>query len=134
MKAQLAALALLLPTVAQAAAWSSGTDRGVPFYTLNSEGLSLTIACDPDAVYAPPQNYIQASVSGRPVDGSVTISNGSNRVALPFEAGTAFKEAMQPETWNKAISILGAQADFTFKDQTVSTKAEPPSQLANDCK
>lgn len=134
MKVHAAALAIMLPAAAQAAVWSSGTDRGVPFYSLNSQGLSLTIACDPDDVYQPPQNYIQLSVSGRPVDGSATISSGNNSVTLPFEAGTAFKEAVSPEAWEKAITILGARPEFVFEDQKIAVKIEPSYQLTSDCK
>lgn len=134
MRLPLAVAALVLPSLAHAAGWSNGIDRGVPFYGYQAEGINLTVACDPEGFYSPPQNYIQASISGRTVNGPVVLSDGRQSVTLSFESGTAFKEAMTPENWSNAISILGNEEGFTFGQVTTGKGSDTPDQLASDCK
>lgn len=135
MKAQLAALALLVPaSAAHAVGWSSGQDRGIPFYSFGAGTLNLTIACDPEGIYQPPQQYIQATIAGKPVDGAVSLSGNGEDVTLPFESGTAFRQAVQPETWNKAMTVLHGPDGFSFGGQRIDTNDGPPDKLGQDCK
>ena len=121
-------------TAAHATGWSAGQDRGIPFYKLESGPVSITVACDPEGIYDPPQTYLQASVAGKPLDGGVSLQGGGEKVTLPFESGTAFRQSMEPETWNKAMTIISGPDAFSLDGQSTGKNGEPQQQLAQDCK
>lgn len=121
-------------SAAHAAGWSSGQDRGIPFYNLDAGSVSITVACDHEGIYDPPQQYVQASVAGKPLDGKASLKGGGEEVTLPFESGTAFRQSMQSETWNKAMTIIGGPDAFILNGQSITKNDGPPQQFAQDCK
>lgn len=135
MKPPIAAVVFLFSAVAaHASGWASGQDRGIPFYKLDAGSVSITVACDHEGIYDPPQQYLQASIAGKPVEGDVSLRGSDREAILPFESGTAFRQSMQSETWDKAMTILRGSEAFLFDRHSIDINDGPPEQFAQDCK
>lgn len=124
----------LAPVTAQAAAWTSGFDRGITYYTLKESALELTLACDPNGAYDPPQDYVVASMEGRFVDGPATFEGQGENVTIAFQQGNGLKLQMEDEAWNKLLSIVSSPEGFSFMHNNESLKVTLANQLQHDCK
>ena len=135
MKVFVAAFVLAtLPVAAVAAGWTKTETRGVELNTLSTPELTLRIVCDPANAYGDAQNYVLADLEGTAVNGTVTIEADNRTASLVFEAGTAFKNSVEPEQWTKGLAILGSEAGFTFSNEGHAMKITPSTSLAHSCK
>ena len=125
---------ILVPAISQAAAWTSGFDRGITYHTLKVDALELTLACDPNGAYDPPQDYVVASLEGRFVDGAATFGSSTDSVTVGFQQGNGLKRQMGDNEWNKLLSILSSAEGFSFMHNKKSVKVMPANQLQPDCK
>lgn len=125
---------ILLPAAAQAAAWTSGFDRGITYHALKEGALELTLACDPNGAYDPPQDYVVASMEGRFVDGPATFEGQGENVTITFQLGNGLKRQMGDGAWNKLLTIISSSEGFSFTHNNESVKIIPDNQLQHDCK
>lgn len=125
---------ILLPATAQAATWTSDFQRGINYYGVKDGALELTLTCDPNGAYSPPQNFMKAFMDGRVVDGSGTLQSDGQTVTIGFEQGTAFKQETEDGAWKMALSIISSPEGFSFTHNNQSVKVTPSNQLQHDCK
>ena len=124
----------LAPAITQAASWNSGFDRGITYHVLKEGALELTLACDPNGAYDPPQDYLVVSMEGRFVDGPATFEGQGKNVTIAFQQGNGLKRQMEEGAWNKLLTIISSPEGFSFMHNNESVKVTLANQLQHDCK
>ena len=127
--------AFLVASVAgQAAAtqWDVTTDKGLVVHRLTADTIRLTVVCDPEGAFTPPQNYLFVEQSGQRVEaGELAVSGGDSAVSLPIEGAAALPTG-NVESWNTAMNLLFGGGLLTLAVGELSAEAETEHQT-NSC-
>lgn len=91
---------------AVAAQWDVTNDKGLLIHRLKAEDLRVTVVCDPEGAFTPPQNYLFVEQNGKRVEtGVLNVSGDDRTVALPIE-GAAVLPSENVEGWNTSMKLL----------------------------
>lgn len=129
LKPILAAAMLLTSTAGQVAAvqWDVSNDKGLVVHRLADDALRLTVVCDPDGAFSPPQEYAIFEQSGQRVEGGeVVISRGDTAATLVVVGGSAIPFDNE-QAWSAAVSMLlaGGPVNISLGNETVHLDLAP---------
>lgn len=100
-------------TQAPAAQWNVSDNKGLSVHHLATENLRLTVVCDPNNAFSPPQDYIIIEFDGQRVEeGELTITRGDDTATVVVE-GASVLPAGNEQGWNAATSMLFAGGPVT---------------------
>jgi len=133
--ALIAIAALFAATAVPAAAeqWDVTKDKSLVVHRLSADDLRMTVVCDPEGAFSPPQNYLFVERRGQRVEtGELTVSGGDDTVNLPI-IGAAAVPTGNVEDWNTATDMLFGGRGFNLAVGDVAAQLQI-ERLANVCR
>lgn len=109
-----------------AAQWDVTNDKGLLIHRLKAEDLRVTVVCDPEGAFSPPQNYLFVEQNGQRVEtGTLNVSGGDRTVTLPIE-GAAVLPSENVEGWNASMKLLfgGGAVTLALGQASVAVNVE----------
>ena len=99
----IAALFAAAAVPAGAEQWDVTKDKSLVVHRLAATDLRMTVVCDPEGAFSPPQNYLFVERRGQRVEtGQLTVSEGDDSVNLPI-IGAAAVPTGNVENWNRGV-------------------------------
>lgn len=124
---------LIASTAGQVAAaqWDISNDKGLVVHRLAADAMRLTVVCDPERAYSPPQEYAIFELSGKRVEGGeVVISRGDTAATLVVVGGSAIPSDNE-QAWSAAVSMLltGGPVNVNLGNETVHLDLAPSNSM-----
>lgn len=122
-----------------AATWETTDNKGLLIYILgNSLTGKLTLVCDPESLWAAPEQGLKAQYS-LSIDykntwvnsNSVTFSTGSYKQSVPITGGSYFRD--NPAQWNELIEALQKPGVITVSTGQGSFSIINDKSLKSQC-
>ena len=118
---------------AYAEAWKIENDKGLVIHNLNAAPFQLTLVCDPDGAFIPPQNYMLVKLSGKELkSGTLEVEQGDETASLKIEAAAILAKNDAAE-WNAATNLLFAGGAVTLKADAKELRVELEPVSGNPC-
>lgn len=112
--------------------WDVTKDKSLVVHRLAATDLRMTVVCDPEGAFSPPQNYLFVERRGQRVEtGQLTVSEGDESVNLPI-IGAAAVPTGNVENWNRGMDMLfgGRGVNVAVGEVAAQLQAE---RIANVC-
>lgn len=120
-------------SIASAAAWEVTDDKGLQIHRLTVDSLRLTLTCDPEGLYSPPQNFALVDhLSQRVETGTLTVTSGEQAISLTIDGGSILP-SHNTEAWNEGVAILLGSAPYTVQVGDVSASVTVEGNPRNVC-
>lgn len=106
---------ILSAAPAVAGAWEHDHERGVDLYRAVDGGVTVSLVCDPNAVYGTTESAVLLEVNNNPdLSGHVTLGfPDGNNFDLELVHGRFGKATANPEAWEALISGFRAHHSAT---------------------
>ncbi|MCY1741017.1 hypothetical protein [Ensifer sp. SL37] len=124
-------LAVASPCVA--GQWVKSDDKGLSVYNLRDGQKQINMACDPEALWDPPEYHVTVSDGRTFLAGDrAEVKSGRETITLPL-SGDSFLAGKDTKHWNKLVAMLTKPGTVTFRDGKSEIAVKIDAAIKNDC-
>ncbi|MGY6696692.1 MAG: hypothetical protein ACXIUW_11810 [Roseinatronobacter sp.] len=123
----------LMPISASAMSWERMEARGVEAYRVQAQGLRLTLVCDPNGAYDPPQQYLLFRFDAPQEHRLVRLKAAHASVNLHLIADTQLKLMADPADWAALLDIISDGSPFTLTTDDQAWQLIPANTPDHGC-
>lgn len=118
---------------AAAEAWKLRNDKGLVIFSLDAAPFDLTLVCDPEGAFIPPQIYMLVDINGKRLEsGVLEVAQGDHTVRLNVEH-FAIVPARPDFEWNTATRLLFGGRTLMLKAGARERSLELRAVQGNPC-
>lgn len=129
----LMSVCLSLASPAWAEDWSVKNDKGLLIHKLASGDIALTVVCDPNGAYQPPEVFMMVEENGRKLEaGQLAVSRDGETARLNI-VGAAIVARTDAGSWNKALGWLMDGGAVGFSTGNVEASVPAGAVFKNTC-